>query len=382
MGFSLNDVMQQPKKKDKAVTAPKIHMIHYSKLHKSEDQFYSEDGIEELSEAIRIGKGIKQPLEVKRSKTRIGEYEIIAGHRRKLAAINLTEHGYEGYEFLPCIVSNDDDTINRINLILTNRTQRRKLSAYELMKEVQELSRLFRELEEESGEKVSARVLRKQIADALGVSETRVANMQNIERNLSKSGKEKMKTGQLNVSVANELAGLPENRQDALLLETKGDLSVKDVKREKENVSESDTKKKMKKTDKIVQCASDDEKDCRYCVDKECVRCGGFRAAPDNEAGKKNVSESDTNVFNHREEIIPGQVDIRDYKGIAQGELSRKEKVGVLKKAIEFHQEILNEMEGKIYKNTVEFQDMLSETKTKIEAYEFYMEFLQKEIQE
>lgn len=386
MGFSLNDVMQQSsRKKEKVIAAPKIHMIHYSKLHKSENQFYSENGIEELAEAIQIGKGIKQPLEVKRSKTEIGKYEIIAGHRRRLASIHLTKQGYEGYEFLPCIISNDNDIVNRINLILTNRTQRRKLSAFELMKEVEELSKLIKKLEEETGEKVSARVLRKEIADALGISETRVANMQNIDRNLSEKGKEKMKAGKLNVSAANELAGLPEDKQDALL-ETKESLSIKDVKKEKEKVSGSDTEEraKQKKIDKIVQCASGEEKNCISCMDKECIRCGGFRVGTSvkkqkQRNDKESVSGSDTNFYqNNIEDIPPGQMDICDYKGVApNGVLSRKKKIEILKDEIKNQQTIINDLSGES-----NMKKLLLLSKIKVEAFEFYIKYLQKEIQE
>lgn len=421
MAFSLEDIMRQENKQKKAgdqLTAPKVQMLHYSKLYKSDGQFYSEDQIEELAEMILLGKGIKQPLLVKRSRSEIGKYEIIAGHRRRLAAIHLYEHGHEEYAFLPCIVSKDDDITDKMNLILTNRSQRRDLSAFELMKEINELHILIKEYEEQSGEKVTARLMRKEIAKTLGISETKVANLQNIDRNLSDQGKEKLEKGDINISVATELAGLPEEKQDALM--EKEDLSVKDVKeakKEEKNVSDSDTK------------ASECDGDCFFCEDSNCkfyidkrVLCLHDKSVHCSIYGAKEVAEdmgincratccmicrepcearcnysvkelskehdtdpvvSDTKL--ETEEMPEGQVEISDYNGIAPWEFSRAEKLEAIKEALtclayekERAENIIHEFDH-IDDST---RMILAKYTAKKEAFELYIKYLRSEIRE
>lgn len=414
MAFSLEDIMKQNEKKQKKVgdqlIVPKVQMLHYSKLRKSDGQFYSENQIEELSEMILLGKGIKQPLLVKRSQSEIGVYEIIAGHRRRLAAIHLYEHGHEEYAFLPCIISKDDDITDKMNLILTNRSQRRDLSAFELMKEINELHILIKEYEEQSGEKVTARLMRKEIAKALGISETKVANLQNIDRNLSDQGKEKLEKGDINISIATELAGLPEEKQDSLM--EKEGLSVKDVKeakKEEKNVSESDTnalkcdgdcffcedsncqfyidKREWCLHDKSVQCsiygarevAEDMGHNCRATCCMICrkpceARCNySVKELSTEYDADSVVSESDTKLGT--EEMPEGQVEIADYEGIAPGEFSRAEKIEAIKDALD----CLEREKGRINSDT---RIILAKYTAKKEAFELYIKYLRSEIRE
>lgn len=338
MAFSLDDVINQKSKHKRAgsqVPAPKVQMIHFSKLHKSSGQFYSEEQIDELAEMILLGKGIKQPLLVKRLQTDIGEYEIIAGHRRRLASMRLYEQGHEEYAFLPCIISKDDDVIDKINLILTNRSQRRNLSPFELMEEIRVLDILIREYEEESGEQVTARQMRKEIAKTLGLSETKVANIQNIQRNLSDTGKEKLEKGDINISVATELAGLDREKQETLLQQD--DLSVKTVKDAKRSVSDSDTGKTRE-------------------------------SVTDSDTGneKESVSDSDTRRIGE-EEILEGQVEISDYAGIAPMEYSRLEKLQAIQTA-------LQELDREGEKDVTQV--------AKKEAYQIYIDWLRSEIRD
>lgn len=423
MAFSLEDIMRQENKQKKAgdqLTAPKVQMLHYSKLYKSDGQFYSEDQIEELAEMILLGKGIKQPLLVKRSRSEIGKYEIIAGHRRRLAAIHLYEHGHEEYAFLPCIVSKDDDITDKMNLILTNRSQRRDLSAFELMKEINELHILIKEYEEQSGEKVTARLMRKEIAKALGISETKVANLQNIDRNLSDQGKAKLEKGDINISVATELAGLPEEKQDALM--EKEDLSVKDVKeakKEEKNVSDSDTKalecdgncffcedsncqfyidkRELCLHDKSVHCSIYGAKEvaedmgincratcCMICREPCEARCNySVKELSKEYDADSVVSESDTKLGT--EEMPKGQVWISDYNGIAPGEFSRAEKLEAIKEALACLAHEKERAENIIHEFDYIDDDtrmILAKYTVKKEAFELYRRYLRSEIRE
>ena len=89
---------------------------------KEKDPFrpYSPEALEALREDIRIN-GVLQPAVVRPHPTRPGYYEIISGHHRKAAAMDL------GYTTMPVIVRKmDDDTAIR-QMISTNLKQRSEL---------------------------------------------------------------------------------------------------------------------------------------------------------------------------------------------------------------------------------------------------------------
>lgn len=231
--------------REKRMAAPKTQMIHYTQLLESEKNFYETDGIEELADSILAAGQILQNLIVR--KIDVNRYEVIAGHRRRKAAIYNVNRGYKDFEFLPCIVQDTDDVVSEINLILTNSTQRIRTD-YEKMQEIQRLKELIPMTE---GGSVKGRALREMIARALNVSKTKVAQLENINNNLVPEAMEKFKEGKINVSVANEMAAVPEEKQKELV--KKKDLSLSDVKQVKKDikdksVSESDTKKKQEKT--------------------------------------------------------------------------------------------------------------------------------------
>lgn len=425
MAFTLDDIVNQSKKQRTGTERKlkvQVQMIHYTKLHKSAGQFYNENDIEELAEAIRLGNGVKQPLLVKKKDTAIGEYEVISGHRRRLACIYLVETmQLEEYSFLPCIVSKDDSITDRLNLILTNKTQRRKLSTFELIKETNELEKIFAEMEEQTGEKITARERRKVKSEILGISQTRVANLQSIDKNLIAEGKERLKDGSMSVSVATELSGLSEETQQELM-KKKENISIKDVKeakKEEKNVSDSDTK------------ASECDGDCFFCEDSNCkfyidkrvlcihdksIHCsiyGAKEVAEDmgincratccmicrepcearcnysvKELSKEYdtdpvVSDSDTKLGT--EEMPEGQVDISDYNGIAPCEFSRAEKLEAIKEALaclayekERAENIIHEFD-RIDDST---RMILAKYTAKKEAFELYIKYLRSEIRE
>lgn len=131
------------------------------------------------------------------------------GHRRRLAMIyNVEELGLKEFEFLPCIVEDTTTTVGKLNLILSNSTQRER-TEYEKMQEIEKLRTLLDQYAKENEKKISAVDMRKLIANILGVSSTKIAQLQSIDRNLVPEAKEKFEKGEIPVSVATEMAGLP-----------------------------------------------------------------------------------------------------------------------------------------------------------------------------
>lgn len=227
-----------------------VTMVHYTKLIPSENNNYSMDSIKELAQMIVLAGGVKQNL-LARKKTP-DEYELIAGHRRRQAVKYLVEElGHEEYAMLPVHVERDGDLMSEINLILTNCGARNR-SDWERMMEVTRLTELLKAMQTGNQEEqdrfrewiglepgLSGRELRKLVAELTGMSETKVAQLNHINNNLAPEMMDKFQIGQIGVSVANEAAGLPPEKQQELA--GKDEVKLADVKA----VSESDTGKEM-----------------------------------------------------------------------------------------------------------------------------------------
>lgn len=208
-----------------------IKMIHYSKLVPSKKQNREERRIEELADILELSGEIKQPLLVRKS---LGDtYEVIAGHRRRLAAIyNVEVKGLKTFEFLPCKVESTDDIDMEISLITTN-TGFDTLTDMEQVKAVMRLKELLPKKENSSD--LQGRELRKRIAETLNKSLTKIGQLEHIGNKLCDSGKQALEEKRITVSTADALASLPEEKQEQLLKKT--DLKKKDVDKLKEETS-------------------------------------------------------------------------------------------------------------------------------------------------
>lgn len=249
--MDMNDILKsigQKQPQEKKKSAPRIQMIHYTKLKPSPDNFYDTEGIEKLAAAIRIAGEIKNPLRVR--KTDIDEYEVNEGHRRRLATIyNVEQLGIKEFEFVPCVVEDTTSTIGKLNLILSNSTQRER-TEYEKMQETAKLRILLEQYAKENETKIPSTEMRKMISTILGVSGTKVAQLESINRNLVDEAKEQFKDGSIQVSVANEMAGLPEEIQRDL--SEQEDIKLSQVKEIKEDSKENGK----------IMCKYDNTKNC------------------------------------------------------------------------------------------------------------------------
>lgn len=217
-----------------------IKMIHYSKLLPSKKQNREERNIEELADLLELSGEIKQPLLVRKA---LGDkYEVIAGHRRRLAAIyNVEEKGLKEFEFLPCKIETVDEIDAEISLITTN-TGFDTLTDLEQVNAVMRLKELLPR-KEKNGD-LKGRELRKRIAETLNKSATKIGQLEHIGNNLSETGKHALATGKINVSTADALASLPAEKQEQLL--QKPGLKVKDV---KQSSQKPDTKAEQAETE-------------------------------------------------------------------------------------------------------------------------------------
>ena len=107
-----------------------------------------------------------------------------------------------------------------------NATQR-KYSDADTMREYEELERIFKALDE-AGKPVKGK-MRDNIAKVLNVSPAQVAKIDNIKHNAIPDIEQAVKSGEMSISTANEVAKLaPEQQRD--IIENKPDISHKEVK--------------------------------------------------------------------------------------------------------------------------------------------------------
>lgn len=244
----LNDILADKKEPDKKGQYT-VQMIHYAHLGENAENKYTTEGIIELANMIRVSGGIKEPVLARKKAPE--EYELIAGHRRRLAVKYLVERlGLSEYAYIPVHIEKTSDIMSRINMYITNAGQRNKTD-YDRMIEVtgltesllalqtgsEEEKKLFCELcGVEDAQFVGGRELRQIVAEKLGLSVTKTAQLKHIENKLDPELKEKFKNQEIGISAANKAAALPPKKQKELIQKEK--ITIKEVEKD---VSESDT---------------------------------------------------------------------------------------------------------------------------------------------
>lgn len=218
-----------------------VAMLDVEDLMPSKDNFYATEGINELADAIELAGGIEQNLVVKPEAH--GKYEVIAGHRRRLAALKLIGEGKEEYRKVPCRIKHESDTIkDKLSLILTNATAR-ELTDWEKVQQAKQLKELLTEykkaLTEENKDKpkeerVRMGRIREIVAQMLNTSTTQIGRMEAIQNNLSPEFKQELEKGNIGISTAHELSRLDGEGQAKAYqqYEEKGEMHIKDVKQE------------------------------------------------------------------------------------------------------------------------------------------------------
>lgn len=218
-----------------------VAMLDVEDLMPSKDNFYSTENIDELAVSIELAGGIEQNLVVKPEAH--GKYEVIAGHRRRLAALKLVAEGKEEYRKVPCRIKKESDEIkDRLALIFTNSTAR-QLTDWEKVQQAKELKEVLTEykkaLQEENKDKPKEERekmgrIREIVAQMLNTSTTQIGRMEAIDNNLSTEFKQELERGNIGISTAHELSRLNEEDQANAYkqYEEKGELHIKDVKQE------------------------------------------------------------------------------------------------------------------------------------------------------
>lgn len=228
-------------------------------LAPSDENFYSLENIEELADNMRL-VGHLDPIIVGKVE---GKFKIISGHRRTKAACFNKQNGYSEFNQVKCMVKEMSNTMFMLTLLSANAFNR-KLTDWELV----EQARLLKEYLEKAKDEglVIEGKMRDYMADILGISKTKMNQINKINNNMCEDGKRALKNGDINFSKAHEVAGLPESVQKEVITNRK--LTSKQVKevvhsyKEKDiesgnSVSESDTKDECKERFEVKEVVCD-----------------------------------------------------------------------------------------------------------------------------
>ena len=228
-----------------------LKMIDIDLIEPNKNNFYEMSEIEALADDIER-QGLMTALVV--SEQNGGKYELISGHRRLVALKSLIADGRRRNGKVPCFIKGaKPNTETELDLIMLNATQR-KYSDADTMREYEELTRIFKELEAE-GKTIKGRI-RDRIAEALNVSPAQVGKLDNIKHNAIPDVEQAVKAGDMSISTANEVAKLAPEKQQEIITE-KPKISHKEVKEiQKQELS---TEKVSSETDEEEDEDEDDE---------------------------------------------------------------------------------------------------------------------------
>ena len=201
-----------------------LKMIDIDLIEPNKNNFYEISEIEALADDIER-QGLMTALVVLEQNG--GKYELISGHRRLAALKSLIADGRRRNGKVPCFIKGaKPNTETELDLIMLNATQR-KYSDADTMREYDELTRIFKELEAE-GKTIKGRI-RDRIAEALNVSPAQVGKLDNIKHNAIPDVEQAVKAGDMSISTANEVAKLAPEKQQEIITE-KPKISHKEVK--------------------------------------------------------------------------------------------------------------------------------------------------------
>lgn len=200
-----------------------LKMLEVDRIIPNDNNFYEMTEIEELAEDIER-QGLMSVLVVTEDN---GEFHLVSGHRRLKAVKLLIDEGRRKSTTVPCYIrsaKSADET--QLDLIMLNATQR-KYSDSDTMREYEELERIFKAMEQ-AGKPVKGKI-RNNIARVLNVSPAQIGKIDNIKHNAIPDVEQAVKSGDMSISTANEVAKLaPEQQKE--IIESKPDISHKEVK--------------------------------------------------------------------------------------------------------------------------------------------------------
>lgn len=197
----------------------------------SKGNFYSVEDVQDLKQSIEL-LGVLQPLLVT-DEEEDGKRRIIAGHRRRLAVMQLVDEGKERFRRVPILIKPKKNAIlDRLALIMANRF--REKTDWERMTEALETEKLVLELKESMNIPGRTRDL---LAEIIETSPAQVGRYKAIYNNIIPELMAEFKANRIVVSVIYEASGLPEDyqKQAAEVFRENEVLTLSDIKQLKKS---------------------------------------------------------------------------------------------------------------------------------------------------
>ena len=201
-------------------------LISIKNLEESKLQYRDipQEDVEKLADLIELDGEVLQPLLVR--KAGADTYEILAGHKRYRACKYLSEvRKLEQFSMIPCYVKSMTDAQAEFAVYSTNGYNGK--TDYEIMREVEGMSRLLKENPELFPEAASGRLVEK-LAKIMNLSKTTVQEYKTIANNLSDEAMDKFKNSEITKESAKTLAGLSSEEQQQVM--STGVTETKDIK--------------------------------------------------------------------------------------------------------------------------------------------------------
>lgn len=201
----------------------------------SKGNFYSVEDVQDLKQSIEL-LGVLQPLLVTEEEED-GKRRIIAGHRRRLAVMQLVDEGKERFRRVPILIKPKKNAIiDRLALIMANRF--REKTDWERMTEALETEKLVLELKGSMNIPGRTRDL---LAEIIETSPAQLGRYKAIYNNIIPELMAEFKANRIVVSVIYEASGLPEDyqKQAAEVFRENEVLTLADVKQLKKNYEAS-----------------------------------------------------------------------------------------------------------------------------------------------
>lgn len=201
----------------------------------SKGNFYSVEDVQDLKQSIEL-LGVLQPLLVTEEE-KDGKRRIIAGHRRRLAVMQLVDEGKERFRQVPILIKQTQNAIlDKLALIMANRF--REKTDWEKMTEAIETEDLVLKLKETMNIPGRTRDL---LAEIIETSPAQLGRYKAIYNNIIPNIMAEFKANKIGVSVVYEISGLPEEyqQQAAELLRENEVLTLPDIKQLKKQYEAS-----------------------------------------------------------------------------------------------------------------------------------------------
>lgn len=228
--FSIMDLMNDASRDEALTDIVTFDRVSVFDIEPNEKNEYSTEELENVKASI-FAFGVQQPpLVVKQPLGSKYKYKAIAGHRRRLACIELVNEGYKEFEIMPVMVGEnmDQDTQDAL-LVMTNSTQR-VLSDWEKVMQHMKLKEIIPKMKKRQNMSGKTRSIESEIT---GVSEGQIAIYNTIGTKLNEWLMDWFKDGKIGISLAYEAAKLEPEQQEQLV----------EIAKDRDNFTEEDIKR-------------------------------------------------------------------------------------------------------------------------------------------